>query len=327
MEGGIVTEQWRKDALIKKIRQVLSEGKNIAVMGWKASNHGDETRRFEETGRIVFYQNPPTKVGPTVGLVVFVRFKKHSIPSGIKRNAEIQPGHIPNNQLKSILLACEDLIVSTRTDSVIEDITSVAPVVKKEQVVTREISVTVPEIVPEPEAETSEPITEENEQMLEHKDEMQLSEKVEKPDYDKFVRLFMAKANEENGLVGKNNLGDIRRVCGLVNVSNGDLVKSNWLVAIVGDGKTNVGQYKASEKMIARSVELAAEENKVAIKPTDPLYAVYALINSEEKLRARKTMALQEMDDKRREVDEIDATLVKIKQAKETLQNLASLVQ
>lgn len=326
--------QRRHDALVKKVRSVLSQGLNIAVIGWKESNHGDETRAMAKTGRIRFYWEIPKEIGPSFGLILWSKFVGHAHPPKLARYADIHPTVIQNGQIKSVLTECKDLIVKI-VSPVTAEMVFGTPVGKIP-------AVTVPntkpsEAVPiaEPLAHLETSIVDQNPQGEEtemDKGDMDSVSTVdqtpaEKPDIDKFKKLFLQAVDEEDGFVGKKALGDIRRQCGMTNWSNASLVLKGWVEAVVGEGRTKAGRYKPSQKLWEEFRAESHVPTRVTISSDDPLYAVYALIGSEEGVRQEQRRVVAVLAAKQAELDQINLTLDRINKAKDTLENLRALAK
>lgn len=324
--------QRRHDALVRKVRLVLSNGLNVAIIGWKESNHSDETREMAKTERIRFYWEIPKEVGPSFGLILWAKFVGHAHPPKLARYAKIHPTVIPNGRIKSVLAECKDLIVRIVVPVTAETVfgtpvggtpTIIVPNIKPSDVVP----------IAEPLAHLETSIVDENPQGEETEmDKGDMDSVVadqtptEKPDIDKFKRLFLQAVDEEDGLVGKKALGDIRRQCGMTNWSNASLVLKGWVEAVVGEGRTKAGRYKPSQKLWEEFKEESSSA-RVTIGKDDPLYAVYALIASEESVRQDQGRVIAELAAKQIELEQINITLQRINKAKETLENLRALAK
>lgn len=321
----------RHDALVGKVRSVLSQGLNVAIIGWKESNHSDETREMAKTERIRFYWEIPKEIGSTFGLILWAKFVGHAHPQKLARYAKIHPTVITNGRIKSVLAECRDLIVGIVVP-VNAEIVFNTSVGKTPTEVVQKIKQSDSVPVTEPLAHLQVNVVDENPQSEGEMDKgdmewLKSAEPLpaEKPDIDKFKELFLQAVDEEDGFVGKRALGDIRRQCGMTNWSNKSLVNKGWIEPVVGEGRKKAGRYKPSQTLWEEFKQESQVPVRVTIGKEDPLYAVYALIASEGSVRQDQARVIAELAAKQVELEQINIKLQRINKAKENLENLRSL--
>ena len=60
-----------------KFREVVQSGGNIAIVGWRDSNHSSVTRSLMDTGQVIFLHASRDPIPQNVELVLFTRFVDH----------------------------------------------------------------------------------------------------------------------------------------------------------------------------------------------------------------------------------------------------------
>lgn len=320
----MVVHERRHKALVDRVRSTLEKGLNIAVIGWKDSNHSNETRAIAKTLKVRFYQEIPREIGSSIGLVLLTKFNGHAYHPKLDRYAHIHPSCIPNNQIKSVLGECKDLIfkaVPVESDIVFNTPVGRVPTVATKEVLIPDFTVSVESTIRSIVA----PVSTEGIMTKEVTQEIQSSVAEEVADLNKFNRLFLEAFNE-GGPVGKITLGKIRRDCGMTSWSNAVLAKKGLIEGVLGEGRNKVGRYKPTEKLISQHAK-TGESRRVTISPEDPLYEVYVLIESEDSVKSNFTRLNQEMQLLQIEIDALDLRLKNISKAKETLESLRALVK
>lgn len=295
IRGGFLTEvHWK--ALLQRMRCVLAEGRALAVLGWRDSNHDTHTRRLSREGRVVFHHQAPSKLGSNVGLVISNQFIGHPDFERIKARREMHPVVISNGQIKRLLKACDDLLHPPAT----------IPAV----VVTATLGDTG--ALPAPVTPIVVQLTEDSLTVPLSQDSKEMSQ-MEQP-IEKFVQLFKAEAEKSpDGLVGKNVLGDIRRAAGVMG-SNSAMVKDGWLEAHVSEGATNAGKYKATEKLLSYA------NGAGPALSSDPLMRARHLV-------AEKALVEEQITIKKVELLELEEKLKKIEGAEAILGQLEALMK
>lgn len=80
------------ELLIKKADEVLKASGKIVVLGWKASNHDEFTRKVENTGRVRFYNKDPISIC-SGNMLIWTRFVGHSSRNRLRN----QPGIVSHS--------------------------------------------------------------------------------------------------------------------------------------------------------------------------------------------------------------------------------------
>lgn len=132
----------------------------------------------------------------------------------------------------------------------------------------------------------------------------------EKP-IDKFVRLFKAEAEKSpEGLVSKIVVGEIRREAGIED-TNSRMVTDGWLEAVVANGTTKAGQYRATDKLLAH---IGGEP---AIESSDPLVRARHLIAGkaalQEEIASQKAILLG-LEEKLKKIESAEGLLARLEE-------------
>lgn len=272
-----MTAQERQDqALINRVHDTLEKGRVVAVLGWMKSNHDKFTRRVQKTGKVIFYEKSPDRLGTSVGFAIFRLGITHSDFQRLSVRTDCHPTVLSHGDIKRVLRVC-----------------------CKEQ----QVKPVVPVVVPEP-VVVSIPKLEVPVQTAPEEKKME--------DMAGFIKAFMKEAGDA-GVVGRNSLGIIRRNCG-IDGPNTKLVKLGWIVPVVSEGRTEVGSYKASEKMLK-------EAGLPGVVPSDdPFAQARAFI-------AREPMLVEEVLQAEIKLEELRAKLSQISAAKELLAKLTELTK
>ena len=285
----MITEQWQ--ALLQHMRNVLTEGKTLVVLGWRDSNHDPQTRQISQEGRVMFYHQAPSSLRRNVGLVISSRFIDHKTLERIKVRSETHPVVLSNGEIKRLLVACSDLLHPVAVTPLVVKTVALSDVV--------ETPTPVVSVVPAIEMLTA----------LLDQGLRKETKKMEQQPIDKFARLFKAEAEKSgNGLVSKNVVGEIRRTAGIT-TTNSMMVTEGWLEAVVTEGATNAGQYRATEKLLGHVGE------EPPIESTDPLVRAQRLVAEkpaiEEQITLQKVVLL-ELEDKLKKIQSAEALLTQL---------------
>lgn len=275
-------------SIISRIREVVEGGYSLAVIGWRDKNHSLFTRELVKSGKINFYLDVPARLGPTVGLVILTRFVSHADLERLKKGGtQLYPHSLGTGEIKEYLKACGDLFVAV-----------------SKQINEKSIPFLVAPSVPMDTSTMLTPAVQSVTRPFAKEKEARMPEVIVKEltPMDKFVKLFIETAETNpKGLVGKMILGRLRKECG-INGSNAMLVKGGWIEPVVSPGKTEAGNYRASDKMFKHFEKQEPE-------PTDPVSRARYLISQEASILAQK----EGLED---QVLVLDVELERIKRAK-----------
>ncbi len=281
----------QEEALINRVRGTLETGKAVAVLGWMKSNHDKFTRRVQKTGKVTFYEKTPDRLGTSVGFGIFRLGSTHSDFERLSVRTDCHPTVLSHGDIKRVLKAA------------CQQVRHLVPVVTEEKV----SSVVVPEpivVIPTPKLEVS------TEKVQTAPEENKMQE-----DVAGFIVAFMKEADKNGGLVGKNVLGDIRRAHGIKH-SNANLVKAGRIVAVISQGRTKAGKYKASEKMRKEAGQLP--EVATVVASDDPFTQARAFI-------ARGPALEEQILQLQIQLEELQKKLDQVTSAKELLKKLTDL--
>lgn len=269
-------------ALIQKVRDTLKEGRTIAIIGWRDSNHSTFTRSLP-SNRVTFLDSTPEVLGETIGFVLFTRFVDHKVFNRIKTKKKIYPIVIETGQIKKILEACQDLFMpdvhcydkgsAPQTQS-----NNCAEVAGSESL----LPDTLLDFLTEPQKEI--PMNE----------------------FQKFAVAFKAAASSHPQLlVGSRTVGEIRKSSGVIN-TNPQLVVAGWMDSVIGkdkDGnnKTKIGWYKAG-----RLMKEVLEEPEVSLLDSPAARAEF-LISQESVLLAEQARLEGCLEEIKKKLDMIAA--------------------
>lgn len=289
-----MTAQERQDeALVNRVHDTLEKGRVIAILGWMKSNHDKFTRRVQKTGKVIFYEKTPDRLGASVGFGIFRLGSTHSDFERLSIRTDCHPTVLSHGDIKRVLKAA------------CQQVRHLVPVIAEEKV----SSVVVPEpivVIPTPKLEVS------TEKVQTAPEEKKMQE-----DVAGFMVAFMKEADKNGGLVGKNVLGDIRRAHGIKH-SNADLVKAGRIVPVISKGRTKAGKYKASEKMLK---EAGRQVLEVEHTPSDdPFSQARAFI-------ARGPALEEQILQLQIQLEELQKKLDQVTSAKELLKKLTDLTK
>ena len=234
-----------------KIKEVLSSGLSVVVIGWIDSNHSDFTRSIPKS-MVSFFETKPSSISKKVGFVLFTRFMTHKTYHNVKNGNCVWATPLGVGVIKDILFSCEDVFAS-----------------KKE---TLEVQACVED---EPDTRMSEAdfalldfLTQPN------------KENVEMDATEIFAEAFLRKANKD-GLVSSFDLSKIISEVKLDKTPK-QLMRDGVIDPVKSEGKERVGWYKAGKNMVLESKK---EEPKI---PSTPSERLEFLISQEFSLSAQK---------------------------------------
>ena len=223
----MVTNDIHLSELTRRISETLQEGRLVAIIGWRDSNHNAFTRSLS-SNVIKFLGDLPRAPSQNIGYILFTRFISHSLVERVKRAKEKQCYHpipVDIGQIKKILKSCEGLLkhsipqVQTTGTETLEHLpgSSTNPVIHDGLL----------DFLTQPQPET----TEMNEM-------------------EKFARAFQDPANKKAGnLVSSMTLGELRRSCG-VTKTNLQLITAGWIEKVEpANGKTKAFWYRPGRLM------------------------------------------------------------------------------
>lgn len=298
---GTATAERQRLALAQKIISALQRDERIVVIGWRDSNHNRETRLLARTGLVQFVLDSPGHFGSNTGLVISTKFTSHSMFDQVRKWSDIHPVVLSNGEIKRLLFGCKDEFLKTE-----------ARIIREKSKVAME-DLTLPVVVHFVATGTSKQQPPTLTQGVSMETSIPEDRKEEVKDYTKFVELFLNQASITGGMVGKEAVGKIRRACGLDNVTNAELVKRGYLVAVVSDGCKNAGRYRAGTMMSGQStVETKALECK------DPLIKARILIGTE-------AMVMDEIRTIETRLEELELELARIKEAKQLIERIENM--
>lgn len=270
----------RRRKIIAQIQAVIEDNLLVVVVGWKPSNHNAFTRQLPSS-KIRFFFRLPRKLPQRTGIVLFTRFVSHKETELAGKMAKASNSILPLGEIRRILNAVFGPTV--RQESKKEEV-RVIPEKKPEQVSARVVK-------------------------LEEATALRANLFVN------FARMFLeAVGNDPDKPLGKFRTGKlIREAFGKdipPNIAQ-QLVRDGWLEAIVQEGKTKTGFYKAGPKML---------EAHTKPEPTDPIERAKWIIAHEADLMARKQKLEMELARLQREI-------AKVTEAKELLERLQRLME
>lgn len=210
-------------ALRQSVRETISAGKAIAIIGWKDSNHSPVTRSLPGK-KFLFFENPPNNLGQNVGFVLFTRFIQHKDYGRLKARNNCHAVALGTGMIKEIFESCKDVLAL--------DTSVVADSVVKTNVDT-----------------VSSPG--ENDELLDYLTQPP-KEKAEMSDMDKFVNAFVigATITHSSGCkaMSSQNLIKVIKELGLCTTPR-QLAVEGWVESMTKEGAKKAYWYKAGRLM------------------------------------------------------------------------------
>lgn len=97
-------------ALTRSVRKTLESGSPICVVGWTPSYHSEFTRELSRK-KVIFLDSSSKDIPQSAGLVIFMKFTRHSYLKRAKSKKSVYPGIVNFGEMKAILGLCEDLLL------------------------------------------------------------------------------------------------------------------------------------------------------------------------------------------------------------------------
>ncbi len=215
------------------MRETITTGRLIAVVGWRDSNHSLYTRRLP-ANRVIFLDNSPANLGENIGLVVFTRFVDHTVVNRIKAKKSVHPIMLDTGKIKIILEACTDLFAQNKQ----------CPIAMYGEVITEEST------LKSAEGDVS------NVALLDFLTQPQPTKELPKmTEIETFAKSFLAAAGtHQDGWVGSRTVGELRVASGVTKTTT-QLVAAGWVDPITAKGKSKVGWYKVGRMMASTTNE------------------------------------------------------------------------
>jgi hypothetical protein len=260
-------------ALVRKVTRILRAGGTVLVYGWMAKNHSKQTRRFEQTGRIVFMERQNNINSMQHDFTIFTRFIEHADQQQLEAHLPDVYKHCLNiGQIKKILDECRDLIM-------VEKSAGSKP--------------SVPDI-----NEQSEPTIEDLEATL-------MEDARELNPMEKFAVRFRDEAVHHSdeyplGRVSAPVTSRLLKEAGVEETPQ-SLIKSGWLDPIRSEGARRVGWYAPGSQL---EVVLNGEPEE---EPDDPIDKARYLIKRKSFWNERIAELQGQIDECQKEVDRADA--------------------
>lgn len=200
-------------SLKQSIRETISSGKAVAVIGWKDSNHSTLTRSLPDK-KFLFFENPPNSLGQNVGFVLFTKFINHKDSSRFKDKKDCHAIVLGTGRIKEIFESCKDALV---VDASVDNDSGVVAKV-----------------------DTGNALVENNE-LLDFLTQPS-KEKPKMSDIAKFQKAFLERCDSD-GLLGVKNVGKIIKELNLSHTAQ-QLIVLGWIEPVKTEGLSRAGWYK-----------------------------------------------------------------------------------
>ncbi len=277
-----------ENVLKARMLEVLSEGRKVAVIGWRSSNHNRTTRRFADSGKILFLPHNKRDLGQSIGYVIFTRFVGHSDQERMQRKTNGHTRVIKVGVIKRVLEACKGVLGDDSVKSFASDVATYdATLLDHFEVTNRSLHVPT---------EKSSPVI-----------HSEISIERNEMNFKKLAELFVEKA-DRNGCVGKMKLGRIGKECGIKNTAY--LVRNGYVVPKISEGRKHAGQYSATEKLLGQINGQTSLEAELPVNSRDLLAEARVLIAQEPELRAQFNeihRKLQKLDEAKGLIEKLQA--------------------
>ncbi len=242
----------------QRVVAVVRNGGRLLVVGWKGSNHSEETRRLEREGVVEFTELVPDKVGSNIH-VLFTKFTGHASHSKMKSVAgkeNVEARALTMGKIRALLSAAgraaDQLAPKTTHAKITPTIeiveVGVRPVVDADVI---NVEVISPAPKPEPEPTKTEEVMPQQTASPAVVPSIQLPTATEvSPNILAFARDFMAAiGNNPEGVLGmKNTTAMIRKHFG--EEANARTIPGDLLIGMTSEGKSKTGWYKPSRHLL-----------------------------------------------------------------------------
>lgn len=279
-------------ALTQRIRKTLESGLSVAIIGWRDSNHNQFTRKIPRT-KVVFFEETPSTLGQSIGYAIFTKFVGHPAFVRIKgaNKDRVHSVVVQMGQLRILLESCQDLFFSLQSNVPISN----APRME----------------VTDTNAHKASPEQSLTDMALDFlttpKEDFKMT------DMDKFCRAFLEKSRlHKNKLVGKRVLARLRVEHGIKEPAP-LLSSAGWIVPVIREGVTQIGWYKAGEKMLE-----TIEHEK--FEPEDPVERARFLIAKEPEFIAERLRLEGELGNIKQKLAIIESAKALLNQIKDLIE-------
>ncbi len=301
------TEDRCRAASIKTMVEKLNEGLTIAVVGWRNSNHDNFTRSLDPR-RFIFLDNEGRGMPRNTGYVLSTRFVQHAVWQQVQsRHIPIHPKVLQNGVIKGML----------------KDVRAVIRVVPVPQP-QHPKAVTTPTAVPAP-ATSAGPVQSPSISLPPASIAVLAGGSTEgqQDKEQRFAVAFLeAVGNDPTATMSKYEAAKL--LVEHFGEGHNPSQYKKLLEGVVADGRSKVGQYRATAALI----ELAGRAD---IEPTDPTERAKWLVSREPLLQSRRHTLQEEMEcrvaDIKAEIATIDVTLGRVGKAKAALAALEKSLQ
>ncbi len=272
-------------ALQQRASDALKDGRSIAIIGWKDSNHNVFTRSLPQN-RVTFFGDSPGNLSQNLGFILFTRFIAHALFERIKKakaRRHYHPIPLDIGQIKVILESCRGVLKPSMSHNA---------TLPSAEVKTHELE----------HFSAEDSITHDG--LLDFLTQPQPEIK-EMTQMEKFAKAFQDSANQTAGKqVSSKTLGELRLSSG-VTKTNLQLITAGWIEKVELDaGKTKAFWYRKGKLM------LEGVNPEVPALPETAVGRAEALISRKPELIARKEQIAKDLQ-------AIDATLEMIEAAEQ----------
>jgi hypothetical protein len=282
-----------------KIRKTILAGNAVAVLGWTDRNHSSVTRSLPP-GKVCFLEAERKQMPANVAFVLLTRFVSHTVSDQVKKRGREISKVLGIGEIKRILESCADIFFMEKL--------SVSDPVRSPAV----------SMFHAPRVQKKAPLAEKSDGNLETKSRKQVLNEEHSPEQGKtlvephkekdmvghthadpmlaFAQAFMEVANNNKkhpGCVGKYSLSETITKTGTPGKKV--LEKEGWIAGKVSDGRSRVGNYVATDKLLGLITSSTKE-------PTEPIALARFRITQEESIK-------KEVESLNGELAAIDATL------------------
>jgi hypothetical protein len=251
----------QKSYLLKLVRNKLENGKNLTIFGWKPSNHNQQTREYESSGRVRFFAKEGRISGINGDLILMTRFVSHADQERIQNIASnVYTRVISMGVLRDVLNECSGLIVKIET-------------------------------VPKQNTGVADKTATQTDHLNLNELENHIMETEEKMDqFDRFANQFnnVATLNPEGCVSSIATTAMLRDLA--IEESARKLVGKGWLIPVRAGENKKVSKYKAGKKLQERINKGKMEE------PEDPIEKIRYLIAKEDYFKMKQAEAQMELE-------------------------------